>query len=81
AFTADAVGNIYAQGHDAEMLVQELLPNVTVPNDPQSGLPSGQRAHKPFIFTVALHKVVPLMSNSLASGDTFQNEELQAWRI
>ena len=56
AFTADSVGNIYVQGHEDEMLVQEFLHNVTVPTDPQSGQPAGQRAHKPFIFTVALNK-------------------------
>ncbi len=36
AFTADSVGNIYVQGHEDEMLVQEFLHNVTVPTDPQS---------------------------------------------
>ena len=43
AFTADSVGNIYVQGHEDEMLVQEFLHNVTVPTDPQSGQPAGQR--------------------------------------
>lgn len=28
AFTADSVGNIYVQGHEDEMLVQEFLHNV-----------------------------------------------------
>ena len=50
AFTADSVGNIYVQGHEDEMLVQEFQHNVTVPTDPQSGQPSGQRSHKPFHF-------------------------------
>lgn len=50
AFTADSVGNIYVQGHEDEMLVQEFLHNVTVPTDPQSGQPAGQRAHKPFTW-------------------------------
>lgn len=40
AFTADSVGNIYVQGHEDEMLVQEFQHNVTVPTDPQSGHPS-----------------------------------------
>lgn len=51
AFTADSVGNIYVQGHEDEMLVQEFLHNVTVPTDPQSGQPSGQRAQ-----TVHFHR-------------------------
>ncbi len=41
------------------MLVQEFSHVVTVPTDPQSGLPSGQRGHKPFRFTVELNKAVP----------------------
>ena len=76
AFTADSVGNIYVQGHEDEMLVQEFLHNVTVPTDPQSGQPAGQRAHKPFIFTVALNKAVPLMYNALASGEMLPTTEL-----
>lgn len=51
-------------GHEDEMLVQEFLHNAIVPTDPQSGQPSGQRAHKPFIFTVALNKAVPLLYNA-----------------
>lgn len=79
AFTADSVGNIYVQGHEDEMLVQEFLHNVTVPTDPQSGQPAGQRAHKPFIFTVALNKAVPLMYNALASGEMLPTTELHWW--
>lgn len=80
AFTADSVGNIYVQGHEDEMLVQEFLHNVTVPTDPQSGQPSGQRSHKPFIFTVALNKAVPLLYNALASGEMLPKTELHWWR-
>lgn len=80
AFTADSVGNIYVQGHEDEMLVQEFLHNVTVPTDPQSGQPAGRRAHKPFIFTVALNKAVPLMYNALASGEMLPTTELHWWR-
>ncbi|HDS6879366.1 TPA: Hcp family type VI secretion system effector, partial [Escherichia coli] len=71
---------IYVQGHEDEMLVQEFLHNVTVPTDPQSGQPSGQRAHKPFIFTVALNKAVPLLYNALASGEMLPKVELHWWR-
>ncbi|HBL6967416.1 TPA: type VI secretion system tube protein Hcp, partial [Morganella morganii] len=41
AFTAESVGNIYVQGHEDEMLVQQFDHIVTVPTDPQSGQPSG----------------------------------------
>ena len=66
AFTAESVGNIYVQGHEDEMLVQQFDHIVTVPTDPQSGQPSGQRAHRPFKFTVALNKAVPLLYNGVS---------------
>lgn len=80
AFTAESVGNIFVTGHEDEMLVQEFLHNVTVPTDPQSGQPAGQRAHKPFIFTVALNKAVPLLYNALASGEMLTKVELKWYR-
>lgn len=37
-------------------------------------------AHKPFIFTVALNKAVPLLYNALASGEMLPKVELHWWR-
>lgn len=68
------------QGHEDEMLVQEFQHVVTVPTDPQSGQPAGQRVHKPFKFTVALNKAVPLMYNSLASGEMLPKVTLKWYR-
>ncbi|AQS38986.1 type VI secretion system effector, Hcp1 family [Shewanella psychrophila] len=80
AFTADSVGDIFVEGHEDEMLVQEFSHIVTVPTDPQSGQPSGQRIHKPFEFTVALNKAVPMMYNALASGEKISEVELKWYR-
>lgn len=80
AFTADSVGNIYVEGHTDEMLVQEVKHVVTVPTDPQSGQPSGQRVHKPLKFTVALNKAVPLLYNALASGELLDGVVLKWYR-
>ena len=80
AFTADSVGDIFVEGHEDEMMVQEFDHIVTVPTDPQSGQPSGQRVHKPFKFTVALNKAVPLMYNALASGEKITEVELKWYR-
>lgn len=80
AFTADSVGDIFIEGHEDEMMVQEFDHIVTVPTDPQSGQPSGQRIHKPFKFTVALNKAVPLMYNALASGEKITAVEMKWYR-
>ena len=80
AFTADSVGNIYVQGHEDEMLVQAFEHLVSVPTDPQSGQPAGQRVHRPFRFTVALNKAVPLPYNALASGEMLPTVTLKWFR-
>ena len=80
AFTADSVGNIYVQGHEDEMLVQAFEHLVSVPTDPQSGQPAGQRVHRPFRFTVALNKAVPLLYNALASGEMLPTVTLKWFR-
>jgi type VI secretion system secreted protein Hcp len=69
AFTADSVGNVYQEGHEDQILVQEIEHKVTTPTDPQSGQPSGQRVHRPFVFTCALNKSVPLLYQALATGE------------
>ncbi|MFG0323170.1 Hcp family type VI secretion system effector [Pseudomonas putida] len=80
AFTSDSVGNIYQEGHEDEILVQEVKHQVTVPTDPQSGQPAGQRTHKPFIFTSSLNKATPLMYQALASGEKLPTVEVNWYR-
>ena len=52
-------------------MAQEISHIVTVPTDTQSGQPSGQRVHKPFVFTCSLNKAVPLLYNALTIGITY----------
>jgi len=80
AFTSESVGNIYQEGHEDQILVQEVKHRVTTPTDPQSGQPSGQRVHKPYIFTCALNKAVPLLYQALASGEMLPKVETQWYR-
>ncbi len=53
AFTADSVGNVYQDGHEDQILVQEIEHLIATPTDPQSGQPSGQRVHKPHLHRTA----------------------------
>ncbi|WP_459207671.1 Hcp family type VI secretion system effector [Pseudomonas sp. MLB6B] len=80
AFTAESVGNVFVEGHEDEILVQEIKHQVTVPTDPQSGQPAGQRVHKPFIFTSSLNKATPLMYQALASGEMLPTVEVSWYR-
>ena len=80
AFTADSVGNVYVEGHEDQILVQEIEHRVNTPTDPQSGQPSGQRVHKPFTFTSALNKATPLLYQALAAGEMLPKVEVKWYR-
>lgn len=80
AFTADSVGNVYVEGHEDEILVQEIQHEVSTPTDPQSGQPTGQRVHKPLKFTSALNKATPLMYQALATGELLPEVEISWYR-
>ena len=74
------IGNRYQAGHEDEIMTQEVTHVVTVPTDPQSGQPSGQRVHKPFVFTCSLNKSVPLLYNALTKGEKLNNVEVKWYR-
>ncbi|MCP4746618.1 MAG: type VI secretion system tube protein Hcp, partial [Desulfobacteraceae bacterium] len=62
AFTEDSVGNIYQDDHADQILVQSISHAMTVPTDPQSGQPAGQRVHGPLTITKVLDKSSPLLA-------------------
>ena len=72
ASTEASIGNRYQSGHEDEIMAQEVSHIVTVPVDPQSGQPSGQRVHKPFSFTTSL--------NALTQGERLPEVEIHWYR-
>ena len=80
ASTEASIGNRCQSGHEDEIMAQEISHIVTVPTDTQSGQPSGQRVHKPFVFTCSLNKAVPLLYNALTKGERLNNVEVHWFR-
>ena len=80
AFTSDSVGNVYVEGHEDEILAQAIDHQITTPTDPQSGQPTGQRVHKPLIFTSALCKASPMLYQALATGEMLPIVEVKWFR-
>ncbi|MGU3846599.1 type VI secretion system tube protein TssD, partial [Vibrio diabolicus] len=68
-YSADSVGNTWQEAHVDEFLVQELDHVLTVPRDPQSGQPTGQRVHRPLVVTKVQDRSSPLLFNALVSGE------------
>lgn len=80
AFTADSVGNIFQEGHENEILIQSVSHGVSVPTDPQSGQPSGQRVHSSLVVTCALDRATPLLFNAVVSGEKLPEVVLRWYR-
>ncbi|WP_259779351.1 Hcp family type VI secretion system effector [Aestuariispira ectoiniformans] len=81
ATTFDSVTNEWQAGHEDEILVHAFDHAVVTPRDPQSGNPTGTRIHQPFKFTTSLNKAVPLMYNSLVTGELLPKVILNWYRV
>jgi type VI secretion system secreted protein Hcp len=80
AFSADSVGNIYQEGREDTIMVQGFEHRVTVPRDPQSGQPTGQRVHHPLVITKVFDKSTPLLQGALTSGERLEEVAIQWFR-
>lgn len=79
-FTQESVGNVYQEGHEDEILVEAFDHTVTIPRDPQSGQPTGQRVHKPLMITKVFDKSSPLLYTALTSGEKLTKCLLKFYR-
>lgn len=79
-FTEESVGNIYQEGHEDEILVQAFSHTVTIPRDPQSGQPTGQRVHQPLKITKVFDKCSPLLYTALTSGERLTKCQVKFYR-
>lgn len=69
ANSAKSIGNIWQSEHINEIIIQQFEHIVTVPRDPQSGQPTGQRVHKPLTVTKVQDRSSPLLFNALVTGE------------
>ncbi len=79
-FTEESVGNVYQEGHEDQILVEAFSHNVTLPRDPQSGQPSGQRVHGPVQITKVFDKSSPLLYAALTSGERMSKCKVDWYR-
>lgn len=80
AFTPESVGNSYQKGHENEAFIKGFSHNISIPRDPQSGQPSGQRIHDPLVISKLIDKSSPLLYNALTKGETLTEVELKWYR-
>ncbi len=80
AYSADSVGNSWQEAHVDEFLIQELEHTLTIPRDPKSGQPTGQRVHQPIIVTKVQDRCSPLLFNALVSGENLSECQIRFYR-
>ncbi|MCF6201190.1 MAG: Hcp family type VI secretion system effector [Hydrogenimonas sp.] len=80
AYSKESVGNSYQAGHEKESMIKGFTHNITIPRDPLSGQPSGQRVHAPYVVTKVLDKASPLLMNALVTGETLKKVEIKKYR-
>lgn len=80
ATTLASIGTAYQDGHENEATVKGFSHNITIPRDPLSGQPSGQRVHSPFVVTKLLDKSSPLLNSALVTGEKLPNVIVRQWR-
>lgn len=72
-------GSVTQRGREGKIAVIAVNHDIDSPRDPVSGLPTGKRAHKPFIITKELDRSTPLLYNILCNNENIVQWELQFW--
>ncbi len=80
ANSADSMGNKFQSDHTDESTVFAFDHNITVPRDPRSGQPTGNRVHQALQITKPLDAASPLLGNSVCTGEMLPKCEFKFWR-
>jgi type VI secretion system secreted protein Hcp len=72
-------GGITQKGREDSIGVIAVSHSIISPRDPQSGLPTGQRMHKPYVFTKELDKATPILYNILCTNENISTATFKFW--
>jgi type VI secretion system secreted protein Hcp len=67
------------KGREGKIGVIAVSHSIVSPRDSQSGLPTGQRQHKPFVITKELDKSSPILYSMLCTNENITEWTLQFW--
>jgi type VI secretion system secreted protein Hcp len=69
------------QGREGSFLCQALSHTCRIPQDPQTGLPTGKRRHEALKITAAFDKGYPRMCQMLCTGEQCEEVVCKFYRI
>lgn len=70
-------GSVTVKGQENSIAVDSVFHQITSPRDPQSGLPTGRRIHKPLVLVVPVDKSWPLLLNVLTTNENLPSVVLR----
>jgi type VI secretion system secreted protein Hcp len=73
-------GSVTQKGREGKMLVIAAQHEIVCPRDPQSGIPTGKRMHKPFMLTKELDRASPLLFAVLCTNENIREATIEFWR-
>lgn len=74
-------GSVKVKGHEGKILIQAVDHTITIPESPQTGLPTGKRIHRPMTVTKEIDKSSPKLFQALTSGEQLKTVSLEYYRI
>jgi len=72
-------GSVTQKGRENSVAVIAASHGITSPRDPQSGLPTGQRKHHPFVATCEIDKATPLFYQVLCTNENLVSVIFKFW--
>lgn len=67
------LGSCRYKGRDGTIVVEEFVHDIVSPRDAASGLPTGQRQHKPITITKRIDRSTPLLYNAMVNNENLTN--------
>ena len=72
-------GSVTQKGREDSVAVIAVSHQIVSPRDPQSGLPTGQRMHRPYVITRELDKSTPIFYNVLCTNENLTEVIVKYW--
>jgi type VI secretion system secreted protein Hcp len=72
-------GSVTQKGREGKILVLAVQHEIVCPRDPQSGIPTGKRMHKPLTVIKELDSSSPLLYAVLCTNENIRDARLEFW--
>jgi type VI secretion system secreted protein Hcp len=72
-------GSVTLKGRENTIALHAASHAIVTPRDPQSGLPTGQRMHKPFVVTKEIDKSSPLIYQAMVTNENLTSVQILYW--